>query len=46
MCVIFKDRSWVVHIPFASMVEFKYLAHLPVDYLANPVVSRLILLLS
>ena len=36
MCVIFKDRCWVVHIPFVGMVKFKFLAHFPVDHLANP----------
>ena len=45
MCVIFKDRRWVVHKPFVCMVKFKLFAHLPVDHLANPVVSRLVLLL-
>ena len=34
-----------MHIPFVSMVKFKFLAHLPVDHLAHPVVSSLILLL-
>ena len=45
MCAIFNDRCWVVHIPFVGMVKFEFLAHLPVDHLANPVVSSLILLL-
>ena len=45
MCVIFKGRCWVVHIPFVCMVKFKFLAHLPVDHLAHPVVSSLVLLL-
>ena len=36
---------WVVHIPFVCMVELKFPAHFPVDHLANPIVSRLILLL-
>ena len=43
MGVILQDRCWVVHIPFVSMVKFKFLAHFPVDRLADPVVSRLIL---
>ena len=43
MCVIFKDRCWVVHIPFVGMVKFKFLAHFPVDHLAHPVVSSLVL---
>ena len=42
MCVIF----WVVHIPFVCMVKFKFLAHLLVDHLADPVMSSLIFLLS
>ena len=36
MCVIFKDRFWVVHIPFVGMVKFKFLAHFPVDHLVHP----------
>ena len=35
----------VVHIPFVSMIKLKFLAHFPVDRLADPVVSRLKLLL-
>ena len=46
MCVIFQDRCWVVHIPFVPMVKFKLLAHLPVDHLAYPDVSRIILMVS
>ena len=42
----FFDRCWVVHIPFVCMVELKFSGYFPVDHLANPVVSRLILLLS
>ena len=45
MRVIFLDRCWVVHIPFISMVKFKFLAHFPVNRLAYPVVLRFILLL-
>ena len=45
MRVIFKDRRQVVHIPFVCMVELKFPAHFPVDYLVDPVVSRLVLLL-
>ena len=33
-----------MHIPFVSMVKFKFLAHFPVDHRADPVVSRLILI--
>ena len=45
MCVIFYDRCWVVYIPFVGMAKFKFLAHFPVDHLAHPVVSSLVLLL-
>ena len=38
-------RCWVVHIPFVGMVKFKFLAQFPVDHLAYPVVSSLVLLL-
>ena len=34
-----------MYIPFVGMVKFKFLAHFPLDYLAKPVVSRLVLLL-
>ena len=33
-----------MHIPFVSMVKFKFLAYFSVDKLAEPVVSHLILL--
>ena len=42
MCVIFKDRCWVVQIPFVDIVKFKFLA---LDHLAHPVVFSLVLLL-
>ena len=42
MCVIFKDRCRVVHVPFVRMVKFKFLAHLSVYHLVDPVVSSLI----
>ena len=45
MRVIFLDRYRVVHIPFVCMVELTFPAHFPVDYLADPGVSRLVLLL-
>ena len=45
MWVIFLNSWWVVHIPFVHMAKFKFLAHFPVDHLAHPVVSCLILLL-
>ena len=44
VCVIFSDRCWFVHMPFVGMVKFKFLAHFPVDNLAHPVVSSLVLL--
>ena len=42
---LFLDRYRVVHIPFFCMVELKFPAHFPVDHLADPVVSRPVLLL-
>ena len=42
---IFLDRCWVVHIPFVRKVKLKFLAHFPVDHLAHPIVSSLVLLL-
>ena len=42
LCVIFLDSCWVVHIPFVHMVKFKFLAHLPVDHLPDPVVFCLL----
>ena len=45
-CELFsRTRCRVVHIPFVGMVELKFPAHFPVDHLADPVVSRLVLLL-
>ena len=46
MCVILKDRCWVVYIPFVRMVKFQFRAQLPVDHQAHPVVSSFILFLS
>ena len=34
---------WVVHIPFDRMVKFQFLVQFPVDHIAKPVVSSLIL---
>ena len=34
-----------MHIPFVCMVKFQFLAHLPVDHLADPIMSSLIFLL-
>ena len=46
LCVSFSRRKcWVGHIPFLRMVKFKFLAHFPVDHLADPIVSSLIFLL-
>ena len=45
LCVILQDRCWIVPIRFVRMVKFQFLAHLPVDYVAHPVVSSLIFLL-
>ena len=44
VCMLKSHRSLcVVHIPFVSMDEFKFLTHFPMNPLADPVVSRLIL---
>ena len=45
MCVIFLDRCWVVHIQCVRTVKFKFLAYLPLDHLADPVLSSLIFIL-
>ena len=37
------SRCQVVHIPFVCMIELKFPAHFPVDYVAHPVVYRLVL---
>ena len=42
---IFQDIYWVVLIPFVRMAKFQFLAHLPMDHLAHPIVSSLIFLL-
>ena len=42
---ILKDRYLVIHIPFVRVVKFKILAQFPVDHLAHPVLSSLILFL-
>ena len=39
------DRCRVVNIPFVRMVKFKFLEHIPLDYLVHPVVSSLVLFL-
>ena len=39
LCVSFSRTSAWLHIPFVSMVKFKFLAHFPVDHLTDPVVS-------
>ena len=43
MRIIFKDRRWVVHILFVGRVNFRFLAHFPVEHLAHPVVFSLVL---
>ena len=45
VCMSKSLRFWIVQITFVRMVKFKFLAHLPGDHLAHPVVSHLILLL-
>ena len=45
LCDILQHRCWVVYIPLVRIVKFKFHAHLTVDYLAYPVMPRLILLL-
>ena len=45
MRVILQDSCCVVHIPFVHMVNFEFLSHLPVDHLAPPFVSSLIIFL-
>ena len=42
----FPGRFWVVHILFVRMVKFQYIAQFPVDHLAHPVMSSLLLFLS
>ena len=43
MRLISGDEFWVVNTPFIRKVKSKLLAQFPVDLLAQPVVSRLIL---
>ena len=43
LCLILQGGFWVVHIPFICMIKFKLLAQFPVDNLAHPIVSGLIL---
>ena len=43
MSVILQDRFWVVYIPFVRMIKFKFLAQFPVDDLAHPVLSSLVI---
>ena len=44
-CLIFQGGLWIIPIPFVRMVRLKLLSQLPVDHLAHPVVSSLILYL-
>ena len=46
LCVSFSRTGAVfVHTPLVGMVKSKFLAHFPVDHLAHPVVSSLVLFL-
>ena len=42
MCFILQERCLVMYIPFVLIVKFTFLAQLPVDLLAHPIVSTLI----
>ena len=44
MCFIFQDSYWVVHVTFVRMVKFRFLAQLPVNHHAHPVVSLSVLI--
>ena len=37
--------AYIPYIPFVGMVKFKFLAHFPVDHLAHPIVSSLVVFL-
>ena len=41
---ILQNGFWFGHLPFGSMVKFKFFAQFPVDHLLHPVVSSLELL--
>ena len=43
--LILEDRFWVVQITFVHMVKYKLLAQFPMEHLAHPVVSNVILFL-
>ena len=45
LCMSFSRTVLGCALPFVSTVKFKFLGHFPVDHLADPGVSRLILLL-
>ena len=45
VCFILKDRFWFGNTTLGSMVKFQLLAKFPVDQLANPVLSSLVLFL-
>ena len=45
MHFIFKDRSWLMQIPFVSMVKFLFLAQIKIDCLPNPLVLVFVFLL-
>ena len=43
MRLILRDEFWIMHILLIRMVKFQFLVQFPVDHLAHPVVSCLIL---
>ena len=46
MSLIFLERFWFVLVPFGCMVEFKFLAQVPVDQLSHPIMPSLILVFT
>ena len=45
VCLIFQNRSWVVHILLACMFKFQFLAQFPEYHLAHPVMSIIIIII-
>ena len=43
--LILLDRFLFVHIPFVRMIKLQFLTQFPMDHLAHPVVSSLLLFL-
>ena len=43
MCVILRERFWVVHIPFGRMVKFHFFAQFTVDYCVCCILSCVII---